>query len=117
MFTFPSEPEEALFFTGLQKATNESSGSLGMVFAEAQLVGKIAKARIPDIAQHVSTPTVARDMLSIVKAFGLDKLQYWGFSYVIHIPISLTNFDNVEDTDRLWVLRECPSYLRSRQWD
>lgn len=106
MFTFPSEPEEALFSTALQRAANETSDSLGTVFAKGQLVGKIAKARIPDIAQHVSTPTVARDMLSIVEAFGLDKLQYWGFSYVIRLHVGFTKFNSVIDMDRFWAPRE-----------
>ena len=34
------------------------------------------------VAERMSTPLVARDMLSIVEALGQDKLQYWGISYV-----------------------------------
>lgn len=80
MFTFPTEPEEANVATNFQKAAKETNGSLGAVYTYTQIIGKVAKTRIPDVAQHVATPTVARDMLSIVKAFGQDKLQYWGFS-------------------------------------
>lgn len=76
-------------FTNLQKAVNETSGSLGTVYAFAQTVGKVTKARISGVAEHIGTPTVARDMLNIVKAFGSDKLQYWGVSYVVWIYTSL----------------------------
>lgn len=59
---------------------NETSGSLGKIYATAQTSGDIAKARIQDVAEHVTTPVVARGMMNIVKAHGMDKLQYWGFS-------------------------------------
>lgn len=59
---------------------NETSGSLGKIYATAQTFGDIAKARIQDVAEHVTTPVVARGMMNIVKAHGMDKLQYWGFS-------------------------------------
>lgn len=49
----------------------------------AQLIGDISKARSEKVAAHVSTPAVARDMLTIVKAHGREKIQYWGFSYAI----------------------------------
>lgn len=32
------------------------------------------------VAESVSTAAVARDMLAITKAFGFDKLNYWGVS-------------------------------------
>ena len=80
MFVFQEGPEDAFQLYGLSRAANETQGSLGTLFANAQTMGKVAEARIPDIGPFVSTPNVARDMLSIVNASGFDKLQYWGFS-------------------------------------
>lgn len=83
MFVFPSKPEGAYFFGRAERAANESKESIGKLYANLQLLGDVAKDRVKDVAEHVSTPVVARDMLSIVKAHGMDKLQYWGFSCVI----------------------------------
>jgi hypothetical protein len=46
------------------------------LFGTAQIVGNLTLDRAKKEAEHVSTPEVATDMLSIVKAYGLDKLQY-----------------------------------------
>lgn len=43
-------------------------------------MGDIARDRLKDVEEHVAMPAVARDMLRIVQAHGMDKLQYWGFS-------------------------------------
>jgi pimeloyl-ACP methyl ester carboxylesterase len=43
--------------------------------------GALALNRAGLEAQYVSTALVARDMLSITRAHGRNKLQYWGFSY------------------------------------
>ena len=52
--------------------------SLAKEYARAQLFGHIASSH--EVSSYMSTPVVARDMLSIVKLHGMDKLQYWGFS-------------------------------------
>ena len=80
MVVFQPGAEENFQLYLVSKTANETKGSLGGLFAASQTVGKVAEARVPDIAPFVSTPAVARDMLSIVKASGSDKLQYWGFS-------------------------------------
>ncbi len=59
---------------------NATVDALGLVYSQAQVLGQLAKDRTQHSAEHVSTPVVARDMLSIIKAHGQDKLQYWGFS-------------------------------------
>ena len=46
----------------------------------AHHLGDLAAERMQGVAEHVSTPVVARDMLNIVEALGHEKLQYWGFS-------------------------------------
>ena len=66
-----------------EKGLNQTAGTLGAFLSNAKVIGDIAASRSRKYAEHVSTPVVARDMLSIVKAHGLDKLQYWGFSYVL----------------------------------
>lgn len=45
-----------------------------------KVLGKLAEARAGKYAAHLSTATVATDMMSIVNATGNDKLQYWGLS-------------------------------------
>lgn len=59
MFAFPTDPEEANIFENIIKSINETSDSLGSLYAYAQTIGKVTKARISDVAQHVGTPTVA----------------------------------------------------------
>ncbi|THH28198.1 hypothetical protein EUX98_g5998 [Antrodiella citrinella] len=79
--TMISPGEEGLFYNKLSLLVNSSDTALGALYASSHVVGAFAKARVGDVAQHVGTPVVARDMLSITKAHGRDKLQYWGFSY------------------------------------
>lgn len=59
---------------------NASPAALGRLHTVAQYLGDLALERSEKVASHVSTPAVARDMLSIVRAAGQEKLQYWGFS-------------------------------------
>ena len=80
LVVFQPGPEEVSQALLLSKAANETKDSIGALYAASQTFGKVAEARIPDIGPFVSTPAVARDMLSIVNASGSDKLQYWGFS-------------------------------------
>lgn len=56
-------------------------GALGRTLARSQTLGRLVEARASDVAPYVSTALVARDMLSIVKAHGFDKLLYMGVSY------------------------------------
>ncbi|TCD60878.1 hypothetical protein EIP91_009369 [Steccherinum ochraceum] len=73
--------EEGLFTSGFLTTNNASDSALGAMHATAQHLGHLAAARMGVAAQYVGAPVVARDMLSITKAHGRDKLQYWGFSY------------------------------------
>lgn len=50
------------------------------LYARHQVYGEIAKRNTMHASPYVSTALVARDMLSIVRAHGLEKLQYWGYS-------------------------------------
>ncbi|KAG8810837.1 hypothetical protein FRC17_002742, partial [Serendipita sp. 399] len=60
---------------------NQTSTALSQVMARATLVNQLIEERANVAAQYLNTAVVSTDMLSIVKAHGLDKLQYWGFSY------------------------------------
>lgn len=60
---------------------NQTSDAISRRYAQADILGTLAKERTEGVAQHLSTSIVARDMLSITKAFGRDKLLYWGWSY------------------------------------
>ena len=86
---FPSGKEDMLndpelIYLSLQwsENLNSSASSLHSLYGKAQILGNLAYDRpgIRDVSPYVGTPTVARDMLSIVEAFGQEKLQYWGFS-------------------------------------
>ncbi|KAJ7328495.1 hypothetical protein DFH08DRAFT_1024056 [Mycena albidolilacea] len=59
--------------TILYPSLNASSNALGTVWAQNQLLGKLALARdTDDILQHISTDNIARDMLRISEAFGSE---------------------------------------------
>ena len=44
------------------------------------ILGRLAENDARAVAETVSTPDVALDMLSIVQAFGRENLMYWGVS-------------------------------------
>ena len=77
---FQEQVEAAKFFLQFPLNLNSSPSALGEAYGRANIMAELAADRAKFVAERVSTPTVARDMLSIVKAFGQDKLQYWGFS-------------------------------------
>ena len=55
------------------------AGPLGPVVV-GMILGPLAELRAKEVAESMSTPTVATDMLSITRAFGFDKVNYWGIS-------------------------------------
>ena len=79
---FKDAAEAAQLFSTYVFNANDSVSSIGRDFALIEILSMLATDRVKTIAESVGTPAVARDMLSIVKAFGEDKLQYWGFSCV-----------------------------------
>ncbi|EJC98519.1 uncharacterized protein FOMMEDRAFT_171120 [Fomitiporia mediterranea MF3/22] len=78
---FQDSVEAGTFFTQKELDVNATQSSLGRSFIQTTLLGKLVEERAVDVAKTVSTPTVARDMLSIVEAAGQEKIQYWGISY------------------------------------
>ena len=75
------DPAEALeWYATYPLNVNESVSSFGRAFAQADILGRLAVDRAQNVSVAVTTPTVANDMFSIMKAFGSDKLNYWGIS-------------------------------------
>jgi hypothetical protein len=59
---------------------NQTMDAVSRLYGRAEVYGKIANVTTFGASPYVSTALVARDMLSITRAHGYDKLQYWGFS-------------------------------------
>ena len=77
---FKDAAEAAQLLSTFTVNVNESVSSIGRNFALTEILNDLARDRVNTIAESVGTTTVARDMLSIVEAFGQNSLQYWGFS-------------------------------------
>jgi pimeloyl-ACP methyl ester carboxylesterase len=84
-------PRVSLYGTDIERALwtqwewpglNASTNAIQLAWARAQILGRLAEERDCGGAKHVSTDTVARDMLRITQAYGRDRIQYWGFSYL-----------------------------------
>ncbi|KAF9498353.1 alpha/beta-hydrolase [Pleurotus eryngii] len=79
---FGTYSEQALWLDGeYPDALNSSTEVLPRSIARAQLMGHLAEDQDDGTLRHVTTENIARDMLSIARANGNDKLQYWGFSW------------------------------------
>jgi hypothetical protein len=64
------------------QAVNGTAPSLARRWADNTVINQLAGERIPDVLRHINTDHTARDMLKITEAHGMEKLQYWGLSYV-----------------------------------
>lgn len=85
-----TSPEVNIFPTAAERTTwnlrevpliNTTADALAIQYARAKVLGKLVEERAKSAAEHVSTALTARDMLSITRAFGREKLLFWGFSY------------------------------------
>ena len=54
--------------------------AIARIYGRSQQYGDIAQVSTAHASPYVSTALVSRDMLSIIRAHGFEKLQYWGFS-------------------------------------
>ena len=77
---FVSPAEAELFHETFPTNANESISSFGRSLAQSQVMSRLAADRTQLVAESVGTVAVATDMLNIVKAFGQDKLNYYGVS-------------------------------------
>lgn len=59
---------------------NTTTDAMARLLARNEIFSTLAQQRTEVAAAHVTTATVARDMLSIANALGQDKVQYLGFS-------------------------------------
>ncbi|KAH6905192.1 hypothetical protein BKA70DRAFT_1192430 [Coprinopsis sp. MPI-PUGE-AT-0042] len=88
-----STPRASIFKTAAERALfnaaanvdmpvfNSSDGGISRAWGATQLLGMLAGDRDDGSLTHINTPNTARDMLSIVEAYGQERLQYWGLSY------------------------------------
>jgi len=76
---FKTTVERLLWGYGLGVVNNTDEG-ITRTWARAHIVGQLAAESDDSYLKHINTEQTARDMLTIVKAYGKTKLQYWGFS-------------------------------------
>ena len=78
---FSDAYERVYWDAGTPPLINSTSEAFLHTYTRSMLFGDLSTKRAKHAAEHVSTATVARDMLTITQAHGFDKLLYWGFSY------------------------------------
>jgi hypothetical protein len=82
---FASRAEHAIWSGDFKKESmNSSADALPHVYARGIVEGQL---RDDENLRFINTNHTARDMLRIVQAHGLEKNQYWGFSYVFLIAL------------------------------
>lgn len=81
---FNSTTEQAYYNLGPDLFSLEqdstSQRTLSARVKKIEQLGKLAKERSEGVVEHVTTDNVARDLLSIARAFGEEKVRYYGTS-------------------------------------
>jgi pimeloyl-ACP methyl ester carboxylesterase len=83
MLVFPNAAEGTSFALKLLEDPpfNATVDAIARTQARYAVLSSLTAERDLEVAQHMTTSLVAQDMLSIVHAHGMDKLQYYGVSY------------------------------------
>jgi hypothetical protein len=77
---FASRAERAIWLGDFQKTSmNSSAYALPLAYARGLVEGQLTGERDDGSLRSINTDHTARDMLRIVQAHGLEKIQYWGF--------------------------------------
>ncbi|KAJ7923509.1 hypothetical protein B0H13DRAFT_1980022, partial [Mycena leptocephala] len=123
------DPRDLVWSSGSNTPSmNSSADALAQALARGMLEGQLAGERDDGSLRFITTDHTARDMLRIVQAHGLEKIQYWGFSYgsvlgatfasmfpenvgrlVIDGVVDSENYfatewsNNLIDTDKVWM--------------
>ena len=79
---FPDDAEGTQFRIKVEAlpSLNSAPDAMARWHAISVVYGRLAQDRTLNASPYVSTALVSRDMLSIVRAHGREKIQYWGFS-------------------------------------
>lgn len=78
---FPTRTERMVWDLQAKLALNASDHEgFSRAVLISELIGDIGVEKT-DVGKYLSTSIVARDMMSILKAYKREKLMYWGFSY------------------------------------
>ncbi|KAJ3514621.1 hypothetical protein NMY22_g14669 [Coprinellus aureogranulatus] len=98
---FDSDVERVLVAVSagpLPVVKNGSVSGIETSWALAQLVGSLAEEHDDGYLKHINTENTATDMLTITRAHGKDKIQYWGFSYGTILGATFASLypDNIE---------------------
>jgi hypothetical protein len=64
---------------------NASDDALARAWVSAIVQGQLAGERDDGSLRFINTENTARDMLRIVQAHALEKIQYWGFSCIAYL--------------------------------
>ncbi|PPQ95846.1 hypothetical protein CVT26_015976 [Gymnopilus dilepis] len=83
-----SLPRASFFKTDVERAlwgqtvgvVNTTEEGVARTWARFKVLGDLAAETDDGYLRHINTDNTARDMLSIVRAHGREKIQYWGFS-------------------------------------
>ncbi|PVH75165.1 hypothetical protein DL98DRAFT_562512 [Cadophora sp. DSE1049] len=77
-----SNPQEAqIWEMGKLGLVNSHPGMLYDIYARVSSLNAQCENKMSELTKYAGTTSVARDMLAISKALGLDKVRFWGQSY------------------------------------
>ncbi|PPQ82828.1 hypothetical protein CVT25_009203 [Psilocybe cyanescens] len=78
---FKTDIERSMWGYGGLSLVNNTDEAIYRTMARAKVVAQLAEETDSGYLRYMNTEQTARDMLRIVEAHGISKLQYWGFSY------------------------------------